>query len=107
MQFFYSDMMDKSKYLRQWACFAAFILGCAIWLELALKSTYEEIDKLNTQFSLLQEEYKALELEQQDLMMQVFSQSEPAWIEILLMRELGLVPEGQAKVYFTQTGPSQ
>jgi len=51
--------------------------------------------------SLQLEKKKALSL-QKDLIMQINSQSDPAWVELTLMRGLGLVPEGQIKVLFTQ-----
>jgi hypothetical protein len=50
---------------------------------------------------LEQEKQQALALKQ-ELKLQINSQSDPAWIELSLMRKLGLVPEGQTKVYFTQ-----
>lgn len=34
------------------------------------------------------------------LQRQLQSQSDPAWIEMVLMRELGMVPSGQTKVVF-------
>ena|SRR5437899_5815824 len=37
---------------------------------------------------------------QEELRLQVQSQDDPAWIEMTLMKGLGLVPEGQRKVYF-------
>ena len=37
---------------------------------------------------------------QDDLRMQIASQSDPQWIEMVLMEKLGVVPEGQVKVYF-------
>lgn len=48
---------------------------------------------------LKQEKQTALHL-QQNLQLQVNSQSDLAWIELTLMKGLGLVPEGQQKVYF-------
>lgn len=30
------------------------------------------------------------------------SQSDPAWVELILMRELGVVPEGWLKIHFKQ-----
>ncbi|MGC1879065.1 MAG: hypothetical protein WA347_06015 [Rhabdochlamydiaceae bacterium] len=36
----------------------------------------------------------------EDLLLQIDSQSDPAWIQLTLMKGLGLVPEGQLKVYF-------
>lgn len=38
--------------------------------------------------------------ENEDLKLQINSQSDPAWIQLTLMKGLGLVPEGQLKVYF-------
>lgn len=38
--------------------------------------------------------------EKQELEYRLKSQSRPEWIEMVLMRSLGLVPEGQIKVYF-------
>jgi hypothetical protein len=34
------------------------------------------------------------------LSLRLASQSDPAWIEMILMRDLGVVPEGYLKVYF-------
>lgn len=47
------------------------------------------------------EKEKALALAQQEeLLLQIQSQSDPAWVEIVLKRNLGMVSEGQTKVYF-------
>jgi hypothetical protein len=46
---------------------------------------------------------KALALaDQEELLLQIQSQSDPAFVEMVLKRNLGLVPEGQTKVYFHQ-----
>jgi len=39
---------------------------------------------------------------QQDLQLRIASQNDPAWIEMVLMQELGVVPEGFVKVHFTK-----
>lgn len=36
----------------------------------------------------------------EDLQQCIASQSDPAWIEMVLMRDLGVVPEGFLKVHF-------
>lgn len=38
--------------------------------------------------------------EQQDLESQINSQSDLAWLELMLIKGLGVVPEGYQKVYF-------
>ncbi|NDD57692.1 MAG: hypothetical protein EBZ47_00345 [Chlamydiae bacterium] len=37
---------------------------------------------------------------QQELQLQIASQNDPGWIELTLMKQLGVVPEGQRKIYF-------
>ncbi len=44
---------------------------------------------------------KALKIHE-ELALQMNSESDPAWIELVLMRELGLVPEEQTKIFFQQ-----
>jgi hypothetical protein len=47
------------------------------------------------------EKEKALALvQQEELLLQIQSQSDPAWVEMVLKRNLGMVSEGQTKVYF-------
>ena len=47
------------------------------------------------------EEEKSLALNiQQELSLKLSSQEDPAWIELILMRDLGVVPEGFLKVHF-------
>jgi hypothetical protein len=44
---------------------------------------------------------KLLALEKRgDLELRIASQNDPAWIEMVLMRDLGVVPEGFLKVHF-------
>jgi hypothetical protein len=58
---------------------------------------YEEIaQRLD---DLKREKREALE-EQEDLTLQINSQNDPAYIQMVLMKRLGVVPEGQKKVYF-------
>lgn len=65
------------------------------------------IDKKKKAFSEFKQRLSDLELEKQvalaereDLLLQINSQSDPAWIQLMLMKGLGVVPEGQQKVYF-------
>src|ERR1700733_1065606 len=38
-----------------------------------------------------------------DLLMAINSQTDPDWIELILMKKLGLVPEGQTKIFFQKS----
>lgn len=45
------------------------------------------------------EKWLALQ-KREDLQQRIASQNDPAWIEMILMRDLGVVPEGFLKVHF-------
>jgi hypothetical protein len=38
--------------------------------------------------------------ERDELALQIASQNDPVWVELVLLRELGVVPEGYIKVHF-------
>jgi len=61
------------------------------------KNLYGELKRKADQ---LEKELYAAALQREDLLMQIQSQSDPAWIELLIKKHLGMVPYGQTKVYF-------
>lgn len=68
--------------------------------ERTLKTVKDEGAGLKMQLQALQGEKIKSEKHQALLIQQINSQSDPAWIELVLKRELGLIPEGQKKVVF-------
>lgn len=77
-----------------------FALICYMLFEQGMRKRNGDYDLLSQQLSVLQKEkQKALAL-QEDLLLQINSQSDPAWVELTLMKGLGMVPEGQTKYYF-------
>ena len=58
---------------------------------------YQEL--LSRKMSLEQQRDLAC-LEKQELELLIKSYSDPAWLEMVLMKGLGMVPKGQIKVYF-------
>jgi hypothetical protein len=78
-----------------------FILLCFVLLEQGIKERDQEFFKLNEHLKFLQQERETAIALQEDLLLQVNSQSDPAWVELLLMKGLGVVPEGQKKVFFS------
>ncbi|NGY95763.1 hypothetical protein [Neochlamydia sp. AcF95] len=68
----------------------------------------------NKEYATLQEHYQELEKQkkeayalQEKLLIEINSQSDPAWVEQVLMKGLGLVPEGQIKVFFDKSMASK
>lgn len=73
---------------------------CSIVYSHASHKKNEVLASLDDHLSTLKNEKGLLLQEKEDLLLQVNSQSDPAWIQLTLMKGLGLVPEGQLKVYF-------
>ncbi|KIC72515.1 hypothetical protein [Candidatus Protochlamydia amoebophila] len=92
--FFYKEI-----FIRSWWVIA-FLLLCAILYESGLKKKNHDFLLLNKQLIILQNEKQKALQKQQDLKWQINSQSDLAWIELTLMKGLGLVPEGKKKVFF-------
>ncbi len=58
------------------------------------------ISELEFRVSEMEKQKLAALIQQEDLSLTLASQSDPSWIELVLLRELGVVPEGFLKVYF-------
>lgn len=82
-----------------WVAF--FALLCYVAYEQSLRLQAKQWVGLKEQVNILQAEIEAAIELQKELLAQVNSQQDPAWIELSLMKQLGLVPEGQKKVLFT------
>lgn len=72
----------------------------AVIAERSLHSVRLEKRNLKTKLTELEEAYEAEQEIHRALAQQLKSQSDPAWIEMVLIRELGLLPEGQRLVLF-------
>jgi len=85
-------------YKSSWVIF--FALLCLMIYEHESISFDKEYNKLkNKQITLEVEKLAAIELNT-ELKSRINSQSDPAWLEIILIKGLGLVPEGQKKIIF-------
>ena len=63
-----------------------------------VENIYAYAEKLHS----LESEREEKREENKELTLMINSQNDPMWIEMVLMKELGLVPEGKLKVYFTK-----
>lgn len=66
------------------------------------ENIYSDLQK---RIGSVKEELALASMEKEELLRQLNSQSDPEWIELVLMKRLGLVPEGQIKVYFEKAQP--
>lgn len=86
-------------FIRSWWVLA-FVFICAILYEQGLKQRERLYQQLTEQLLILQQEKQQALIDQDNLKRQINSQSDLAWMELCLMKGLGLVPEEQQKVYF-------
>ena len=77
-----------------------FMLTCYIGYDQGVKKRHRDIFLMRSRLALLLKEKETLSLEKDDLKDRMNSQSDSYWIEQVLMKELGVVPEGQIKVHF-------
>jgi hypothetical protein len=77
-----------------------FIAACCFIYLNSIGKKNEVIASLDQKLGILNTQKSLLLQQKEDLLLQINSQSDPAWIQLVLMKGLGLVPEGQQKVYF-------
>lgn len=66
----------------------------------ALKNRNAVLREITFRYHEMEKERCMVLQEKEDLQMRIASQNDPAWIEMVLMREIGVVPEGWIKVHF-------
>src|SRR5690349_17305415 len=84
---------------RSWWVFL-FLFLCGAVCSHAMNKKRLACGELEGHLAELSQQRTLLLQENEDLTVQINSQSDPAWIELTLMKGLGVVPEGQLKVYF-------
>lgn len=80
-----------------------FAICCYLAYEHGLMKRDRDFDKLHAQYLELQKENKRSLALQEKLLLQVNSQSDVEWVELTLMKGLGLVPDGQTKIVFVHS----
>ena len=93
--------MVGSKYRGQFrGWFFVFLAGALLFYCYAIREKKRVHAEMTAKlYELEKEKAEALEASA-DLMLQIQSQSDPAWVEMVLKRNLGMIREGQVKVYF-------
>lgn len=79
-----------------------FSLLCYAGYEQSVTQTHSRMESLKCELGEIEQAKAQAQTVQQDLLLQINSQSDYAWIELTLMKGLGLVPENQTKVFFAK-----
>lgn len=77
------------------------MLLCGITYEKGRQTSHQEYQHLDNLRVQLESTKAMALLKRKELRLRLNSQSDLRWIELVLMQGLGLVPEGQTKVYFS------
>ena len=85
--------------LRSWWVIL-FMLICVFGYNLGIKKRNSAIVEMQTKHSTLLAQKANAITSKEDLSLKISSQSDPSWIEQVLMKELGVVPDNQIKVHF-------
>jgi len=80
----------------------AFAALCGVLYLHGVRQKNSAYQEMTVRLQVLEAEKAVALANQEELLLQIQSQSDPAWVEMVLKRNLGLVPEGQTKVYFHQ-----
>lgn len=81
-----------------WVMFFIFI--CLMVYESNLKHYRQDLEHLQSKVTGLKNEKIEAEALNESLKLKVSSHNDPAWVNLVLMEELGLVPDGQKKIIF-------
>jgi len=88
-----------SEWGRSWWV-VVFCLGLGFVYIHSIKEKKNAVQELSLRLQQT-EEAKCFALKtREDLRLRIASQNDPSWIEMILMRDLGMVPEGFLKVHF-------
>ncbi len=94
----YFTLLKEQLFSLWWVFF--FALLCFICYEQGIKIRNEQYHAFSKQLQELKNETQRALALQTELSAQIQGQNDNEWIELLLMKELGVVPEGYKKIYF-------
>ena len=83
-----------------WGWVAIFCLITAFGYFQSMKKKRASLIETSSRLEEMEKEKQLACQEKQQLHLRIASQADPAWIEMILMRDLGVVPEGYLKVHF-------
>ena len=87
---------------REWWWVVVFCLTATFMYLHFIQTKKSQIEELSSRFAEMKKEKLFALQERESLRLQIESQTDPSWIEMILMRDLGVVPEGWLKVHFTK-----
>ena len=93
------ERLFEAFFLSSWWVWLFLFFCLCVYVPTISKRNGEVVNLQARYYALEQEKYE-LSNEKEELCLRLRSQSDPAWIEQVLIRELGVVPDGYLKVHF-------
>ena len=90
----------RYSWFKDWWWVGSFCLFAAIFYAHSMKTRDIALEELRYRMAEMEKQSRLALQEKEDLKLQIASQSDPAWIELVLLRQMGVVPEGFIKVHF-------
>lgn len=87
-------------FIKSWWVILFFVFSLCVYAQ-TIKNKNKQIVEHKNKLLSLEKEKQSVIKENEDLKLMVNSLSDPAWIEMILIRDLGMVPEGKIKIHFT------
>lgn len=94
------NKLIKVLVLESW-WFVLFMLLSFVVYTQAIKGKNGEISEYRNKLAFLQQEKIKQVRKNEELNLMINSLGDSSWVEIILMRDLGVVPEGKLKICFT------
>ena len=95
----WKEKIYRALVVRSWWIFL-FLGVVYVFYSHSLQTKNQDYTELKHRFLELERDKEVALRQREDLLLQINSQSDPAWIQLMLMKGLGVVPEGHLKVYF-------
>ena len=95
-----SSTTEGKRWTHRLGWFFLFLAAAALFYFYSMREKNRAYNEMVLQLNQLEKDkIEALNV-RSDLILEIQSQSDPAWVEMTLKRNLGMVREGQVKVYF-------
>jgi len=94
------EYRKKAQLLPSFAWTLFFAVFCGAVHVHAMDRKTKACEELASKIKELEQVRQSALEEREDLALQINSQNDESWIEMVLKKRLGVVPEGQMKVYF-------
>ena len=78
------------------------LIVCFVGNDVGTQKYNKTLSELKCKYSDILKDKELASLKKEELKLRIESQSDPAWVERVLIKELGVVPENQVKVYFSK-----